>query len=295
MTPQPALTTPSGALGDVRRADSETTSAINISASSSAPPGLDSSPISKDVITLKGQVEFLYQKQQECMLALNQVAIEQRGAVSETNGLVSTLHQTVSAIKTQQDGMDVSEKSLWEGIRETRQVLETSAVQLRKTTSDIQEEAIRTKHDVASVMNQTATNIREETQRTMQDIAAMWGMFPDQTNAIANHMDKIPDDNAKEEGKNDPNTHHGRQSLRSPDGIRDWRYQLPENCDWSPNAREPMGPSKFPTLRNRNVPANPTISLAISDRPKFDVDRFESYRRDLFRGGVLVPPCMIQL
>lgn len=96
------------------------------------------------------------------------------------------------------------------------------------------------------------------------------------------HLGKIPENTPNEEEKHDPNAPPDRQSLRSPDGIRDWRYQLPENWAWSPNMREPQDPSKFPTLHNRNVPANPTISPTISDPPKFDVNRFEIYRRDLF-------------
>ena len=152
MVKKPELAMPFGALGDIDRSDSKSSNAINISASAVAPPGLESSPMSKDVTNLKDQVEFLYIKQKECMGALNQVALEQRDAVEKTTSMISTLDQTVRAIKNQQDGMAVSERSLRDGMKETRQVLESTASQWKKITSDIQEESSRSKQELNTML-----------------------------------------------------------------------------------------------------------------------------------------------
>ena len=277
------LTLPPGAIEDVQRLESSTTNAINISVLSTAPPGLTASPMSNDVTVLKNQVEFLYHSQKECMNTLNQITNEQRDAMTKTNDMVSTLNLTLSAFKHHQDALTVSEKSLWSSITETRQVLERSANEFHKNTAEIKEEAARTKLEFNELWSKTTTSIHEETNRTRQDLNNMGKKFSDQMNAIVNHLDKMPVGTPKnEEIPEDSNGPYDRQSLRSSDGIRDWWYQLPENWAWCPNAREPLGPTKFPTLHNRNVPANHTINLTISDPPKFDVNRFESYRRDLF-------------
>ena len=173
MVHKPETTLPAGALEDIDRVDSKSSHAISISVSANAPPGLESSPISKDVTTLKDQVEFLYVKQKDCMQALNQVAIEQREAVAKTNVLISTLDQTVAAIKNQQDGMAVSERSLWDGINETRALLETSGAQWLKITNEIQGESSRSKKELHSMVGNSVRNIQEETIRTRQDLANM--------------------------------------------------------------------------------------------------------------------------
>ena len=282
MIPKPEHTMPLGGFDEVQRMDSKTSNAINISVSSTAPPGLGSVPVTDDVNILKSQVEFLYKTQKECMITLNQITNDQREAVLRTNDMVSTLNLTLSAVQTNQSTLTASEKSLWGSINETRQALEKSAGQLHKNTAEIQEEAARTKQEFTEMWNRTTSNIQEETVRTRQDLNNMGKMFSDQMNAIVNHLDRVPGEDIKEEERaDDPHGQNDRQSLRSSDGIRDWWYQLPENWAWSPNAKEPLGPTKFPTIHNRNVPANPTINLTISDPPKFDINRFESYRRDL--------------
>ena len=143
MIPKPELTMPVGALGDIGRSESKTSSAVNISVTA-APHGLDSSPSVKDVINLKEQVDFLYGKQKDCMMALTQIAGEQREAVSQTSLFMADMNNHVNTMKKQQDEMMMSEKTLWGEMEETRQVLESSARNSHQTTTNIQDEAVRT-------------------------------------------------------------------------------------------------------------------------------------------------------
>ena len=73
--------------------------AQSISASSTAPRGVDSSPLPKDVGALKDQVDYLYRQKKECAHALNQVASEQRDTVAKAGTLETSLYQTITAIK----------------------------------------------------------------------------------------------------------------------------------------------------------------------------------------------------
>ena len=281
LIPTPENTLPIGALEDVERTDSKSSHAINISVSANAPPGLDSSPMSKDVNTLKDQVEYLYGRQKECMIALNQVVIEQKDAMSQQNVLMVTLDKAVCALKTQQDGMAISEKSIWEGIKETRNVLENSARDMNKTTTNIQQDATLTKLEFTDLLSRTTKTIQEETTRTRNDLTLMGKQFSDQMNAIVNHLDRLPEETNTVHMKQEQTEQDEQRSHRSSVELRENWYRNSDNWSWNPHGAGPSEEGKFPTIHTQNGPANQTINLTISDPPKFDVNRFESYRRDL--------------
>ena len=138
-------------------------------------------------------MEFLYLEQKERAYAPNQVAVEQRDAVTKTNTLIRTMDQTVHAIKNQQDGMAVSERSFRCGVKETRQMLETSGAQWQKITHDVQGGSIRSKDELHAMVGNTVRSIQEETNRTRQDLTNMGKLFPGRTNGVSNHLGKVPE------------------------------------------------------------------------------------------------------